>query len=332
MFRRPLIFATTLIALLGAASSASAATTHHVAATSDRSFLPCSPSQPCRLDFAMLAAQAGDDVALAPGDYRQTATLPLPGLVPVRPGVTVHGTPGKPLPVIHGQMGSGAVPFVTIQNGGALSDVDLRVGSEPGVGFARVAAVDPGGLLDKSIVRAQGTDGVESTACAMFGGRVRSTACLGEGAGTVHAMTGIGSGSAEYSIRNVTAITTATAGQGLRALASSNQVTVNVSNTIFRGIGSDLAARAGTATGRVTVNLDHSNWSSQETGGNGATTIAHGAGNQNGPSFAVPLFTDAAQGDYRPLPTSPTIDAGGNDFLNGTEALGGDRRTIGPAT
>lgn len=331
MDRRRLTLPLSLLAMLAAAGPAAGAT-HHAAPDSERTSLPCAEATPCKLDYAMLVASTGDDVALAPGDYYSTGTTPWAGVPDVRSGVAVHGTLGQPLPVLHGQLFTSTQPFVVVRNGGTLSDVELDVSPEPGLPATRVADIEPGAMLDRSIVRARGSAGATMTACAMLGGTVRSTACLGSGEGTVHALTGTGAGTASYAVRNVTAVTKAAAGEGLRVLASSNAATMTVTNTIARGTTSDIVARAGLGTGRVTVNIDHSNWSAQTTGGNGVTTIASGAGNQHGPTFATPAFTDAAAGDYRPLPTSPTIDAGANDFLNGPLALGGDVRTIGPVS
>ncbi|MFA9269588.1 MAG: hypothetical protein ACEQSX_02350 [Baekduiaceae bacterium] len=325
---RRLAFPVALIALLATAGPAAGAT-HHAAPDSERTSLPCAEATPCKLDYAMLVASTGDDVALAPGDYYSSGTTPWAGVPDVRSGVAVHGTPGRPLPVLHGHVFTSTQPFIALRSGGTLSDVTLDVEPEPGLAGARAADVEGGAMLDRSIVRARGATGAAMTACAMLGGTVRNTACLGSGDGTVHAIMGTGSGTATYAVRNVTAITKAAAGDGLRVLASSNTATMTVANTIARGTTSDIVARAGLGTGRVTVNIDHSNWSAQSTGGNGVTTIASGAGNQHGPTFATPVFADAAGGDYRPLPTSPTIDAGANDFLNGPLALGGDVRTIG---
>jgi hypothetical protein len=49
--------------------------------------------------------------------------------------------------------------------------------------------VGAGALLDRSIARSR-SNGATFTACAMLGGTVRNTACLGSGAGTVNALTG----------------------------------------------------------------------------------------------------------------------------------------------
>lgn len=328
---RRLALPTMLVALLAAASPAAGAT-HHAAPTGERTSLPCAEATPCKLDYAMLVATAGDDIALAPGDYYASGTTPWAGVPDVRSGIAVHGTPGQPLPVLHGHVFTSTQPFIAVRSGGTLSDVTLDVEPEPGLAGARAADIEAGAMLDRSIVRARGATGAAMTACAMFGGTVRNTACLGSGDGTVHAVTGTAAGTATYAVRNVTAVTKAAAGEGIRVLASSNTATMTVANTIARGTTSDIVARAGLGTGRVTVNIDHSNWSAQSTGGNGVTSIASGAGNQHGPAFATPVFTDAAAGDYRPTPTSPTIDAGATDFLNGPLALGGDVRTIGPVS
>ena len=208
----------------------------------------------------------------------------------------------------------------------------LDVGSNAGLIYSYAVTIEPGALLDRALVRSRGTAGVNTTGCAMLGGTVRNTACLGSGPGTVNALTGTSTAPTVYTVRNVTAITTAQSGDGVRVGVSTQTSSMNVTNTIARGITSDVASRAGLATGDVTLTLDHSNWNAQSSGGAGTARIVPGAGNQYGPTAAVPLFADAAAGDYRIAAGSPTIDAGATDPLNGPLALGGTARLIGAAT
>ncbi|MBJ7522222.1 MAG: hypothetical protein JHC84_21145, partial [Solirubrobacteraceae bacterium] len=332
MCRRPLTAAVLAALAAGAAAAPSSAATLHATPDSTRAATPCAVATPCKLDYAMAAAGVGDDVRLAPGDYYATGTTPYAGLPDVRPGITVHGDPALPLPVLHGHMAANATPFVRIQSTGVLRDVALDVGSNPGLTYSYAVMITPGALLDRALVRSRGTTGVNTTACSMVGGTVTNSACLGSGPGTVNALTGTASASVIYAVRNVTAITTATSGDGIRVGVSSFTSTMNVTNSIARGITSDVASRAGLAGGDVTLNLTNSNWNAQSSGGAGTARIINVGGNQYGPTAAVPLFADAAAGDYRPVAGSPTIDAGTTDPLNGPLALGGAPRVVGAAT
>lgn len=330
MCRRPLLTAAVLAALAaGVTAAPSPAATLHATPDSTRTTAPCAAATPCKLDYAMAAAVAGDDVRVAPGDYYVTGTTPYAGLPDVGSGITVHGDPALPLPVLHGRMAANATPFVRVQNTGVLRDIALDVGSNPGLTYSYAVMTTPGAMLDRALVRSRGTTGVNTTACAMVGGTVINTACLGSGPGTVNALTGTASANTVYTVRNATAITTATSGDGIRVGVSSFTSTMNVTNSIARGITADVASRAGLAAGDATLNLTNSNWNAQSSGGAGTARIVNVAGNQYGPTAAAPLFTDAAAGDYRAVAGSPTIDAGVTDPLNGPLALGGAPRTVG---
>ena len=333
MRRRILPLAVLAVVAAGTAATQASAATLHASPDSTRATLPCAADTPCRVDYALLAATTGDDVALAPGDYYSTGTTAWAGLPDVKTGVVVHGTPGRPLPVLHGQMAVSAVPFIRIASQATLSDVALEVGANPGVSISYAVTVSAGSLLERSRVSAHGTAGVVMIACSMEGGTVHGTACLGSGPGGVNGVSAAsGEAAATYQVRNVTAVTTAQSGEGVRVVVSSQASAMTLSNTIARGTTADLVALAGLAGGNATMTVDHSNWNSQSTMGAGTPRIVATIGNQFGPTAAVPRFVDAVAGDYRIAAGSPTIDAGATDPLNGPLALGGDPRRVGAAT
>ena len=263
--------------------------------TSTRATAAVRGEAPCRIDYAILAAASGDDVALASGDYYATGTTPWAGLPEVKAGVTVHGTPGRPLPVLHGLVAANATPFILIRNGGTLSDVERGRGRERrphllvrGDDRARRRC-----WTARSPARAA-TAAPTSPPARCSAAPCATSPCLGSGAGTVNALTGTSTAPTVYTVRNVTAITTATAGDGVRVGVSTQTSSMNVTNTIARGVTSDVSSRAGLAGGDVTLTLDHSNWNAQNSGGAGTARIVQGAGNQYGPTAAQPLFADAA--------------------------------------
>ena len=303
--------------------------------------LPCTSESPCNLAFALANAGPGDDVALAPGDYRAPTLNPVQIQAPyaeslvVKAGVVLHGEPGAALPVIHSRVPTIA-PAVRVSAGGVMRDVAIEATApETVVTYGYGAIVEPDALVERSRIRWTGVAGTSGTACAMVGGTVRNSECLGTGAaGYAHALTGTGSATVTYVVRNVTAVTTNPQSHGLRVGTSSYVATMIASNVIARGPAADLSVRVGLSGGVSTMIVDHSNWTTQETiaATGGTAQLIPGVGNQTGPTATTPLFADAAAGDYRTAAGSPTIDAGLTDPANGPLALGGRVRTIGAAT
>ncbi len=334
----------TLALIAGAVAPAAFGATLHVApyrTVKGSATLPCAAERPCNLAFALASAGPGDDVLLAPGDYNAPVLtrLQTPGPyadpLEVTPGVVMHGEPGLALPVIHSRVPQIA-PAVHVKSGGVLRDVAVEA-TAPGVGvnYGYGVLVGPNALVERSRIRWTGVNGTVGTACAMVGGTVRDSECLGTGAaGFAHALTGTASGVVNYSVRNVTAVTTNSKSNGVRVGTSNSVATMTVSNVIARGPAGDLAVRVGISGGVATMVADHSNWTTQEVAAvpGGTAQLIQGAGNQTGPTAATPLFSDAAAGDFRTLAGSPTIDAGLTDPSNGPLAVGGRPRTIGAGT
>jgi hypothetical protein len=111
-------------------------------------------------------------------------------------------------------------------------------------------------------------------------------------------------------LRNVTAMSPAAAGIGIRADVDGSASLVNV---LVRGGKTDIEGHKGTATAAF------SNFRPDHTSG-----LAGGAGNQS----AQPAFADA---DYRPAPGSPTIDAGALDAFAVSPDPDGHPRALGAA-
>ena len=96
--------------------------------------------------------------------------------------------------------------------------------------------------------------------------------------------------------------------------------TLTLTNSIAEG-ASDLRTEDGSGTGRIVVS--NSNFDTTKAATAGAIT---GSANQTAP----PLFVNAASGDFRPAPGSPTIDAGAPGDLGALD-LAGNPRVLGPA-
>ena len=345
MALRRLIVMTVLTALAcGAWVAVASAATLHVAPfrlLKGSTTLPCAADKPCNLAFALANAGPGDDVAMAPGDYVQPVPTPLlepgPYTAPldVGAGVVLHGDPGAPLPVIHARVTSTATAAIQLLGGATMRDVALEATPDPGVVVGYGVLVSGTALLERVHVVVTGTAGTLMGACTTIGGTVRDSACVGTGAaGRVDAVLASSTGNLTYRLLNVTAVSTTPEGYGVRLGTSSYAATMNATNVIARGATADLGVSVGLSGGSAILVVDHSNWVTQlltlHTGSTGQ--IAPGAGDQTGATAAMPLFVDAASGDFREAPGSPTIDAGAADPSNGPLALGGAPRTVGAAT
>ena len=305
---------------------------------------PCTDSaRPCTLPTALAAAVSGDDVSLAPGNYRQAVFAgfltfePFSNTLQVPSGVTAHGQSPADLPVIHSRVDSQAEAGVELASGATLRDVAIEGTSTDATPIAYSLSVGSGALADRVKVRTTAAANALLIACSMGAGMIRDSLCLGTGSAAGGTVAGV-SGStlnATFSLNNVTVITTVPNSDAIRTGTSSGVTTMTVSNVIARGTKSDLFVRAGLSGGNATMNVDHSNWVTQSVSAasGGTAKLVHTGPNQNGATAAEPLFVDAPNGDYREAAGSPTIDAGVVDpTANAPLALGGANRWIGKTT
>ncbi len=270
--RRPKSTAAVVLSagILGAvlAPAASAATLHvsPYKLLKGSTVLPCTSDRPCNLAFALANAGAGDDVAMRPGNYRPPVLNVLQTQAPyaeslvVKAGVVLHGEPGAALPVIHSRVPVIA-PAVRVSAGGVMRDVAIEATAPAGanVNYGYGATIEQNALVERSRIRWTGVAGTVGIACAMVGGTVRNSECLGTGAaGYAHALTGTGTGTVTYTVRNVTAVTTNPLGNGLRVGTSTFVATMIASNVIARGPAGDLSVRVGLSGGVATMFADHS--------------------------------------------------------------------------
>ncbi len=130
-------------------------------------------------------------------------------------------------------------------------------------------------------------------------------------------------GSTGSTVSNVTAIASGANSAGIQSRyndATGGTHTLTLTNSIAEG-ASDLRTEDSAGTGRIVVS--NSNFDSTKAETEGAIT---GSANQAAP----PLFVNAASGDYRPAPGSPTIDAGAPGELGALD-LAGNPRVLGSA-
>jgi hypothetical protein len=277
----------------------------------------CTREAPCTLADSINEASNGDEVIITAGDYQITGAP----INVVNKLLRIHGDFGGPMPRISAALGG--LPAINVggsAEGSSISYVEvvnqeteavaIRCSESIRVERVRATGVGEGAtgvrqvescLVSDSLVRGEGTNslGIESLGSAP-----------NDPAGTA---------------RNVTAIAT---GENSVAIQSRyNYInpgtrTLILVNSIARGGRFDLRAEDD-SIGDARIEVSNSNFD---------TVSAEGAASISGPAnqTAPPSFVDAAAGDYREAPGSPTIDAGSAAGI-GLLDLAGSPRLLGSA-
>ena len=295
-------------ALLAAAPAASAAAQRYASPTG--SGAACTSASPCTITSAVNGASDGDEVIVTPGDYPLTA-----GSLGTPAQITIQGVAGQPRPRLmfsnlgqsglHVQFGSTlryvevdqAAPSLALYAYASTVDQVIARGTAPGY---QTAEID-NSTIRNSIVVASGDSGV---------------AIETDGSGTTSTST----------YRNVTAIATGSGAVAIEARAelAAGNATINLTNVIAHSTNwLSLEPRTDNSGAHATIITNHTNSGATATVGTNAV-LTSGPGAQGGAAFV-----NAAAGDYREAPGSPTINAGANDPLNGPLDVDGNPRTIG---
>lgn len=266
----------------------------------------CSQLAPCSLATAVSGAMRDDEVVVEAGEHRLTGTLQPP--VPM----SIHGTPGQPRPRIVGPPGGAALDAAATLT---LSDVTLE---SKDAGFTAMI-VGPGSTAERIEVIASAGTGTQALRPG-DGFVLRNSLLRSHGTDAV-ALFYQATETNRVTLRNVTAFASGTGSVALAIFATepAPSATIDATNVIAEA-QLDASATAHPASSAA-INFFSSNFSSG-TGGVG------GGGNQVLP----PRFANAAAGDFRQAPGSPTIDAGLTDPVNGALDLDGNVRTAGAAT
>jgi hypothetical protein len=312
-WRSHLVAFSALAVLIAAGSSApvASAATHRYASPTGSG--DCTSVNPCSITQAVQGANTGDEVILSPGDYPLSATLEAPHQI------TIHGIAGQPRPRL--QFSGSNQLGLWLRWASTLRYVEVDQAAA-GTGQMALIAFD-GSKVDQVVAKAPDT--------AMD---VRNNSTVRDSIAVASATNGralvagaIGSYTITNTFRNVTAIATGSGGVAIDAFSwTLSHVTVNLVNSIARGGPGGYSLRASTdSTGATaTINVGHSNWSGFSVAGTNAA-VNDGGGKQ----IAVPAFVNAAAGDYRQAPGSPTIDAGLYDPSSDAYDVDGDPRVIG---
>ena len=257
---------------------------------------PCNPTA-CSLKVAIEGAQDGDEVLVGPGVYTQTTTIS------VAKAITVGGAVGMP-PTI----GLQGVQFEVRNAGASIHEMRLTLTEEsmarPFVliaGSAERIVADPAG---------RGAD-----ACLVEDGTLRDSVCI-EGL----TVDGTEPGSHRSTIANVTAdpiLVGASTGAQLETL---------IVNSIAYPAPRPFTSKAGllidsSVGGSVNAVLRNSNFNAVDSTLSAGTAFTYTPAGTNGNQTDPPQFVDVAAGDFRQVPTSPTIDAGVAEPVIGTTDL-----------
>jgi hypothetical protein len=262
----------------------------------------CPQASPCSLATAITGAAADDEVVVTPGTYavasRIESTMPL----------NVHGIPGQPLPRIVGA--SGVTPLA-LSATVSLSYLAVEA-TESSQGA--IAAIGSGDVFDHLELIGHGIATLALRPGFQF--TLSDSLLTSDGETAALFVQGVESGSPQ--LRNDTLIATGPESVGISLFVTSPAVTVTIdaTNVIAEGTHFDAEAAA-TPGGTAAIAFDHSNLDTSK----GPVTATAG-------QTAPPLFVNAAAGDYREAPSSPTVDAGINDPANGTTDLAGDPRAL----
>jgi len=261
---------------------------------------PCNPN-PCALVKAVNFAKAGDQIVIAEGQYQVSTDLVLDE------AVDVGGKPGA-RPAI----GLLEATIRITAPGALLHDVSAFLTEE----YMGYPLVQEAGTVER--VFSSGKNG--GAACVVQSGLMRDSVCF-DGL-DVHPFGA--AGVRKVTLRNVTAL-----GMSIGAHDGA-MLTLDAANVIARSIESgnkDIEVNVG-ADAQMTATFVNSNYATVGTtlsAGDDFTYTAPGAGsNQTAP----PQFVDPSANDYRPLPSSPTIDAGLADGQLGAFGLNGEGRSL----
>lgn len=314
----------TLAAALAAAAGPAHAAVRYAAPSGTDTGDCLDASDPCTIQRAFSQVQDDDELVLAPGTYTHTGELGT-----ARTGVDVHGAPGRPRPLLELTASSAGV---WVPAGGRLADVRISLtGTMPSGGGEPIGVyVRPGAVAERIEVAARSTTAVAGA--YVDGGTLRNSIVHADGEAVTTAVQAYGAST----VRGVTAIASGGSQQSAALLARvASPTDVDVANSILRayGAGSDYSADAVfhelAVPGGVDlrVKLRRSNVRTIETVGGAATLSVSEL------QTAEPRFADAAAGDFRQAPGSPTIDAGlpASDATFGTTDVDGDARTVGAA-
>jgi hypothetical protein len=284
----------------------------------------------CDVEFAIeSAAQAGDEVVVLPGTYSFTSGDGI--LIDKR--LDVHGKFGAARPVLAAS--DGPTTVLRVQGGAGTTVRNLKITQDATTSAAGYALSTQGPAVLRQLVVRNDRPGESSHGVLLHDGAVLTDSfVIAKG---LHSNGVEVQGGGSVSLRNVTTVAYEGGSYGLSVRAScpppgppcaAIEQSVDAANVIAFGAGNpanDILISNNTTGGSSTLHIRYSNWGGSAGGGSGTID------DQGNNSFAQPQFVDLAAGDLHQLPTSPTVNAGVADPLNGPVDVDGDDRVHGGA-
>jgi hypothetical protein len=273
------------------------------------------PAQACDLHTAISGSGAnmpssGEEVIVLPGSYSLSVEVPEGAS-----NMNVHGALDQPRPVINM---SGLARFSWPN--GTLSYLHLESTS------ISEALNLGGGTAERLLIRGASSDD-DTPVCSCHGGVLRDSVIIATGDSPALGLDSNG-GSSSGTYRNVTAYATnpAVAAMLFSNIGVSGNRQITAFNTIvLNGAGGTDVTVDGPGS---TLTFSHSNYRGTSLTDGGVIGDVSGDTHQT----ALPLFANAATGDFNELSGSPTINAGVTDPLNGAVDFAGNPRTVGAST
>jgi len=323
------------LAALGTAAPASADVLYVAPDGTENPYGCTDPQEPCEIGYAIDQSQRGDEVIVAPGDYK------LDGGLFIDLDRYVHGADGQRRPRLilsgHVVVNAGAQLWHLALESSGPQALFLR-GSWPwGPGPSPYPDAYPA-VGEDLLVSATGSAGAErvayGTASVEAGAVLRDSVVTASGEGTSAVLTTAG----RADLRNVTAIATGLNSVGIHVTnvrctpapfnrcysSCSTTGEIVAKNSIARGTFADIRATAN-CDDPATLGISYSNFRAGSVS-DSAGTITIEEGNQ---TSVDPLFVNASEGDFHQMPTSLTIDAGTRDPLLGATDIDGQARRLG---
>jgi hypothetical protein len=292
------------LVLAVSAPGASAATSRYVAPAGTGT--DCSSAKPCKLEDAVKASGAGDEVIVKPGNYILWQGLSTPT------GITIHGIPGQQRPILQTFVAGG----IYLQNS-TLRYADVYQADQFGS-----AVTAKGSTIDQ--VNFKGGTSAECVV-ATRSSTIRNSVVIARSSDGSGVCADALQSSNTSIVRNVTAVV----GTGLAieatAIDSTAYVTLSVNNTIAKTDGGIGLYVAGAAGSHAKLTVSNTNYANYKRVGDFGTVFVDAGKNQG----TLPLFVNPALDDYRQRAGSVTIDAGASLGQLGAYDIDGDPRSIG---
>jgi hypothetical protein len=281
---------------------------------------PCLQGDPCNIQVAVEsgAVMNGDEIVVLPGEYQLGGDV-----LVVNDVIDLHGQSGQSRP----RLFSTAIPAVQSAVGSTSTTVVRDLEIHKTTSGTAIQIFQAPMTVERAIVTSAGF-----AACnpARTGALIRDSVCWNTGQGSAVNFNTSGNVTNTAQLRNVTAVTTGSAGLrfGLLLDASGGaDLILDARNVIAVGATVDVRAETNSdPSTSATLTLANSNYDAADTVG-AATSVTPVGSPTN--QVAAPFLANPSMGDFHQLSGSPTIDAGAANPLLGLSDLDGDPRTLG---